>query len=398
MTFPKAISSDQELSRARSRIEELKHVQIGTHEHNERKVLSALINQYESESWAQYPDLVAAIKARMEQANLTNRDLVPIIGSRSKVSEVLSGSRTITIPMARALHKHLGIPAEVLLKEPEARERTPDAQPDWQKFPIREMAKHEWCRVSDSLKDDAEPIMRNIIQQAGGFEVAIALYRKNDHRRANAKTNPYALAAWCWRVLGLANSQGFSTQYEAGSLSEPVLREIAQLSPAPDGPLKAREYLAELGIPLVTLRHLSKTHLDGAALKAADGRPVVGLTIRHDRLDNFWYTLLHELAHVHLHFDDDQDETYVDDLMLVNQGDPKEEAADAMASRSLIPEHLWNDSDARTNPSPKAIMDLAYQAGVHPAVAAGTARFKHQDFRLLSQFVGSGTVRHQFDI
>ena len=202
------------------------------------------------------------------------------------------------------------------------------------------MAKHEWCRVSDSLKDDAEPIMRNIIQQAGGFEVAIALYRKNDHRRANAKTNPYALAAWCWRVLGLANSQGFSTQYEAGSLSEPVLREIAQLSPAPDGPLKAREYLAELGIPLVTLRHLSKTHLDGAALKATDGRPVVGLTIRHDRLDNFWYTLLHELAHVHLHFDDDQDETYVDDLMLVNQGDPKEEAADAMASRSLIPEHL----------------------------------------------------------
>ena len=77
VTFPKAISSDPQPSP--QRIEELKHAQIGTHEHN-GKVLSALINQ--SESWAQYPNLVAAIKARIHQP-------WAIIGSRSKVSEGL---------------------------------------------------------------------------------------------------------------------------------------------------------------------------------------------------------------------------------------------------------------------------------------------------------------------
>ena len=60
---------------------------------------------------------VEAIKYHMAQQGLTQRDLIPMIGSRSKVSEVLSGTRTLTMPMARALHRHLGVPADVLLKE-----------------------------------------------------------------------------------------------------------------------------------------------------------------------------------------------------------------------------------------------------------------------------------------
>ena len=65
-----------------------------------------------------FEDPVDAIKHYMEQKGFTQRDLVPMIGSRSKVSEVLSGTRAITMPMARALHRHLEIPAESLLQEP----------------------------------------------------------------------------------------------------------------------------------------------------------------------------------------------------------------------------------------------------------------------------------------
>ena len=52
------------------------------------------------------------------------------------------------------------------------------------------------------------------------------------------------------------------------------------------------------GIPLVIERHLPRTYLDGAALRLGDGRPVVALTLRYDRIDSFWFCLLHELAHV----------------------------------------------------------------------------------------------------
>ena len=68
-----------------------------------------------------FPDPIEAIKFRMEQAGLKPKDLASLLGSRSKVSEVLSGRRTLSLSMIRNLHRELGIPAEVLLQEPGAR-------------------------------------------------------------------------------------------------------------------------------------------------------------------------------------------------------------------------------------------------------------------------------------
>ena len=74
----------------------------------------------------EFNDPVEAIRFYMAERGLKQRDLVPMIGSRSKVSEVLSGTRMLTMPMARALHQHLGIPADVLLKEPDVHAGTPE--------------------------------------------------------------------------------------------------------------------------------------------------------------------------------------------------------------------------------------------------------------------------------
>ena len=62
------------------------------------------------------------------------------------------------------------------------------------------------------------------------------------------------------------------------------------------GPVKARELLASKGVTLIIERHLPGTYLDGAAMLAENGNPVIGLTLRHDRLDNFWFVLFHELS------------------------------------------------------------------------------------------------------
>ena len=86
-----------------------------------------------------------------------------------------------------------------------------------------------------------------------------------------------------------------------------------------EGPRRAKEFLAKHGIPFVTVPHLLRTYLDGAALTLADGAPVIGLTLRYDRLDNFWFCLLHELAHVGLHMDVDGETAFVDDLTLMSR-------------------------------------------------------------------------------
>ena len=112
----------------------------------ELEVLSDLVEVYESKTVDMgFPTAIQAIEFRMDQAGLTRRDLAPFIGSSAKVSEVLSGRRPITMSMARALHRHLGIPAEVLLQEPGA--SIPDDIPDieWTRFPLKS---HGECRMA----------------------------------------------------------------------------------------------------------------------------------------------------------------------------------------------------------------------------------------------------------
>jgi HTH-type transcriptional regulator / antitoxin HigA len=180
------------------------------------------------------------------------------------------------------------------------------------------------------------------------------------------------------------------------------LRQLAGLSWSDEAPRLAKELLAKHGIRLVVVPHLPKTYLDGAALKLGDGTPVIGLTLRYDRIDNFWFCLLHELAHVGRHMDDDGDVSFVDDLTLRDieggRRDPKEAQADEWAEEALVPRAIWDTSEACRHPTPMSVLNLANALKVHPAIVAGKVRYEHKNYRLLSQFVGTGEVRRQLGL
>jgi len=91
----------------------------GTPEADELELLALVVEDYEKARWPiDLPDAVDAIRFRMDQQGLTQRDLEPFIGSRARVSEVLAGKRALSLRMIRALHEGLGIPLEVLVREP----------------------------------------------------------------------------------------------------------------------------------------------------------------------------------------------------------------------------------------------------------------------------------------
>jgi HTH-type transcriptional regulator/antitoxin HigA len=91
----------------------------GSQDADTRDVLVVLIEDFEERNYPiQLPDPIDAIKFRMDQAGLIQKDLIPYIGSRSKVSEVLSRKRNLSSRMIRSLHRHLGISLEVLIQEP----------------------------------------------------------------------------------------------------------------------------------------------------------------------------------------------------------------------------------------------------------------------------------------
>jgi HTH-type transcriptional regulator/antitoxin HigA len=296
------------------------------------------------------------------------------------------------------LHAGLGIPADVLLQQPGGELPSALEGLDWKRFPLAAMAKLGWIAKRANLINHAEEIMRDLIRRAGGEHVLpAALYRKNDQARANAKMDPYALKAWCWQVLACANATPLPAAYRPGTVDIEFLQKVARLSWSEEGPRLAREFLAKHGIHLVCVEHLPRTHLDGAALQLADGTPVIGLTLRYDRLDNFWFCLLHELAHIGRHMDGKRDEVFIDDHNLgVVEGvrrDPKEDEADGWANAALIPPEVWQTSRVGNNPSPIAVVELAQKLGIHPAIVAGRVRHETRNFRLLSHFVGTGDVR-----
>ena len=130
---PKVIRTEQDYESALERIEELMDATAGTPESEELDLLTTLVELYEERQFPiDLPDPIDAIRFRMEQSGLRAKDLVPYIGNRSKVSEVLNKKRPLSIRMIRALHRGLGIPADVLLQESSVNTQTPsprDAHP-----------------------------------------------------------------------------------------------------------------------------------------------------------------------------------------------------------------------------------------------------------------------------
>lgn len=391
------IHSEQDYAAALARVEALMDMVRSPAEDDEFDVLATLVEVYEDRRFPMdAPDPVEAIKFRMQQLGMSQSDLAPIFGSRAKTSEVLSGKRDLTLKMIRALHEHLGIPAEVLIRDGGGLPKAPTGI-ELDRFPIAEMAKRGWIKKTADMKDRIEEIVRELIACAGGpAALPQALFRQGGGARANAKSDVHALQAWCLHILCVARRAGLAGVYKTGTIDRAFLRELARLSTFDEGPKLAQEKLAKHGIALVVAAHLPKTYLDGAAMWTVDKVPVVGMTIRYDRLDNFWFCLLHELAHIGRHFPDGNGEVFIDDLQLRERNherdDEREREADEWAQEALIPSELWDEHPARFSPSVQNVLSLARKADVHPAIVAGRIRHEMHNYRLLSQFVGTNEV------
>jgi HTH-type transcriptional regulator/antitoxin HigA len=395
------IKNEKDYDTALSRIDQLMDAKSGTAEMDELELLTALVEMYEELHFPiSPPDPIDAIKFRMEQIGLVQKDMVPYIGTKSKVSEVLNGKRPLTLSMMRSLNKNLGISAEVLLKEPGADFPNQIQEMEWSRFPLLEMAKRNWIPQSDDIREKAEELIRDFIEQAGGLDtVPKPCFRQGKKGRYNAKMDLFALTAWCIRVQSVARKNPLKTKYVKNSIKLGTMQEVARLSYFDNGPLLAKEYLEKHGVHLIVVPHLPKTYLDGAAILLPDGTPVIGLTLRYDRIDYFWFCLLHELAHVSKHLST-SDRLIIDDLDLrgkkVEKEDIIEKEADEMTRNGLIPKRIWDRNPISGKASTAEIYALSEKLKIHPAIIAGRIRFEQNNYRLLSRHVGNKQIRKHF--
>lgn len=399
----KVIKSNEDYTHAMARLSALMSLdpKAGSKEDNELELLALVIEDFERKIVpTSVPAPVDAILFRMDQMSLGRKDLEQYVGSTSKVSEVLSRKRPLSLSMIRRLHQGLGIPADVLIGCEENKRAILGKEPDmdYTMFPLKEMLDRgcfgDFKGNAQRLRDYAEDLLLKFMHGLLPKRDEPAFLRAPLHQRGVRGADGHALLAWRLCVLKKARAMPAPREYKKGILTPKWMKDLVRLSVFEDGPRLAREQLGMAGITLVTELHFKGTYLDGAAMLDG-GRPVVALTLRHDRLDNFWFVLMHELAHVAKHLDE-ANPVFTDDLDSPGAQDRKECEADELAQEALIPQAAWEKSAVRSSHLAKDVIALAEKLGIHPAIVAGRVRHETKNYRILAKLLGHGLVSRHF--
>lgn len=408
---PTVIKSEAQYREYLARLSDLVSLdpELGTSASDELELLALIAETYEKEKFRiERPTPVDAILHRMHEQGLRQTDLVPYFGSRSRASEVLSGKRPLTISMIRALADGLSIPIEVLVGKDEHdgdieadATRGDDAPIDWSRLPTKEMAERGYFGSSPSRSKTA------LIEQARAFVVSVMgdagegpiFARRTMKGEAVSPRARYGLLAWKARVMSMARARrraGQIEKFRLENVSEEFLDQLVRLSWHSKGPRLARELLEGIGIAIVFEPQFPGTCLDGAALLDLDGEPVIGLTLRFDRLDHFWFTLLHEVVHVWKHLGD-PGEAFLDRLEDKEAIDSIEKETNRLARDLLIPRAVWKRSEIVRQPTAQAALQLSEELRISPAIVAGRLRRETGNYSVLGDMLGQKAVKKLFE-
>lgn len=324
------------------------------------------------------------IKDELEARGWEQRDLAEIMGRPERlVSELIAGKRALTAETALQLGQAFGTGAQLWLNLESAYRLHRLGKPDetvarrsrlYSAAPIKEMLQRGWVIESENVT-----VMEQRVMQFFGTDSLDA--PPSFYRAAARKSTSYghfspAQTAWLFRAKQLAETLKPAKFDPAGfSAGFPKLRAL--LLNAEDV-RQVPKVLSSLGVRCVVVEHLPETKIDGACFWLDKHSPVVALSARFDRIDCFWFTLMHELGHVHA--GDGRDEPLEPDIDLVGgQGESVpvkskvEAAADTFASSSLIPEAAIQDFIRRVKPlfSKQKVEGFAAVQNVHPGLVVG---------------------------
>ncbi len=323
------------------------------------------------------------LSEELEARGWTQLDLAEIIGcSHRLVNEVITGKRSMTANTAQRLGEALGTSAEfwMNLQNAYTLHRTGPTNGVvakrarlFCKAPIREMVKRGWIEAAEN----PEVVEQRLLDF---FEIKSLDEEPELWPHAARKATPYGAVtpaqwAWLFRSKKLATSTG-ARSYSDGRFKE-GLEALKLCTHNPEEILHVPKILADAGVRLVVVEPLHGTKIDGASFWLDKKSPVVALSLRYDRIDCFWFTLLHELAHVKNQ--DSLKVSYTLDVDLVgdkrdiaNRPD-EEQMADDFAAEFLVDQEELSNFILRIKPlySKTRIQGFAKRVGVHPGIVVG---------------------------
>ncbi len=390
----KPIRTQADYEAALARIDGLMSASEGSPEADDLETLAILVEKFEEQHWPM-PDAPAfeVLRLVMEGKGLTPKDMTRYLGSPSTVSKVLHGKKELTVNQIRVLSRELGIPGGVLIGA------APDSvqEVDWISFPLIEMARRglfgrEYIRSRlNTLSKAAADLVPGLIGQAGLDHAKLPRLRQG--LVVCPASDPYAVMAWLLEVAKVAQDRLPAAQYKG--LTREDMQALAAMSRTLDGIRRAMDYLEERGVLVVIVPHYKKSRIDGGVVFLDGGRPTIGLSLRYDRVDYFWFTLLHEVAHIvcgHV------EGFLADDSLEPASHDAVEQEANALVEEVTVPAAEFDTAipDPR-EASLEAVIELAQSCGVSVALVAGRVQYKSGNYRKFARLLGRGKVRRLFE-
>jgi HTH-type transcriptional regulator/antitoxin HigA len=330
------------------------------------------------------------IEKYLDERGWSQADLADIMGRPVQViNEIVNGRRGVSAETALGLAQAFGTTPQVWLNIDAAFQLSKVKQSDddvalrakvFSKGPIKEMVRRHWIGGSKDSKEMARQV--------------VAFYGLKDideepHFDAAARTGVAYQAltlpqiAWLHRARQVAEPLRPRGPFTADSLDR-ALAALREAASTLDSVGSVPGILSDVGIRFVIIEHLPKTRLDGACFWLKDGSPVIAMSMRYERVDYFWHTLFHELAHV-LARDGLNNSNWMPDTDLPGTHTPTstmrpgfEVAADEFAASSLIPQDRLEAfiSASRPHFSRRRILDFARSLRVQPGVLVGQLQYR----------------------
>ncbi|CAH1574985.1 ImmA/IrrE family metallo-endopeptidase [Vibrio rotiferianus] len=217
------------------------------------------------------------------------------------------------------------------------------------------------------------------------------LYRKHDD------APDVLITYWLSRVKSIAYLYGSVNdvpKFEA--ITKDEIRELISLSQDTKNLSALEAILAKKGIVFVIEQAFPRLKTDGSVFINENGHAVIALSLRYNRLDNFWFTLVHELAHLYLHRE--QLTTPIIEDFDVSATSLIEKQADKLAKELMIPRNVWRNCPCKYEQGDNVLKAFAAEIGVHPTIVAGRLRRELNRYNLYSDVINEFDVREYFGL
>jgi HTH-type transcriptional regulator / antitoxin HigA len=353
----------------------------------------------------------------LETHGWAQSDLTFVLGCNPKaVNQIINGKQGVSPAMSKALGKALGLPFDYFAGLQRMFDLSSASDPDdgitlranmQKNYPIREMIRRGWLKGGDASNLGEQLATFFEVSDVGAIPYIAHAAKKTSYEEK--EISPVQLA-WLFRVRQIAKSITVP-KYSETKLTA-ALHRLRDMLVAPEEARNAPRILAECGVRFVIVESLPQSKIDGVCFWLDKSSPVIGMSFRFDRIDNFWFVLRHEIEHVLKGHGRTSREGMIDaglegERAGTGESVPEEERiANAAAADFCVPKEKMDSFILRKNPFfyEKDVVAFAKLNGIHPGLPVGQIQHRTDRYDYLKkyqtkirQFVTPGAIVDGWD-